>query len=715
MIRSVFILISILLFGNAFAQVTGHKFTASKATEGTGLHKETVWWISWDINADGLIGDNLEKGVSGTFTSPSGYIYNITLSEVQIYEIVSGVPHLRENEKLNSDKTTSWSGNSFPYGYKFDPAIKDVFSISNSINGHRANFKLKIEGKAPNRSVFETPKGIVIAGSESLAATEYYTLSSATGKIKVIDKYIHNNAWNSLNLTLESSSEGKTLKAIGGGDYMGDVMLYAEDTSEVSVELKGNGLQTIALGFIEELDYNDNLSATYGDAWHVMDTNFTSTYPANGITTVSKTTNKDDTTLIAKVVESNKYMKLGQEISSDNGPNRETLTNRTDLNSNLNNIGDRDDDVPETFNKINQSFPLRYTNETAQIGHINIWVDADKDGVFEPSENYTFLVNELLKKANNTLTVDEIKLKDKYLNYLKYITNTDCNSSFPDYKTVYRLTTCPYTNDQFYNIDLKIFNLTPGQEYEMRVRLSSVENLAATGYAPDGEVEDHHITILAIPNDITGTVFLDDNANIPDGVPLKDIDVTLRNTTLNTIVDTKKTATDGSFLFTQIPTGNYEVVVTSPIGKHHVSSTDAISPIDGKTNVIIGTSNVGNIDFGVYDEVCHKPARMDASINNTTKHGITSLITTTRNIPDKQTTGQWPIIHKGAWTSLESKSKGFVLNRVAAEPAASGGQVPQITKPVLGMVIYDTTNDCIKIYDGTTWKCFNKQSCPIYN
>lgn len=71
----------------------------------------------------------------------------------------------------------------------------------------------------------------------------------------------------------------------------------------------------------------------------------------------------------------------------------------------------------------------------------------------------------------------------------------------------------------------------------------------------------------------------------------------------------------------------------------------------------------------------------------------------------------WPGARKGAWMVLESKTKGFVLNRltdaqVAAIPAADLKE---------GMIVYNTTQNCLQVnIDGTStgWRCFNNQTCP---
>ncbi|MDO5616424.1 MAG: UDP-N-acetylglucosamine enolpyruvyl transferase [Cruoricaptor ignavus] len=73
----------------------------------------------------------------------------------------------------------------------------------------------------------------------------------------------------------------------------------------------------------------------------------------------------------------------------------------------------------------------------------------------------------------------------------------------------------------------------------------------------------------------------------------------------------------------------------------------------------------------------------------------------------------WPMARKGAHMVLESKTKGFVINRMAS---------PETTIPtanlVDGMMVYDTDDQCLKIYvkDENTptnsgWKCFKNQTC----
>lgn len=112
---------------------------------------------------------------------------------------------------------------------------------------------------------------------------------------------------------------------------------------------------------------------------------------------------------------------------------------------------------------------------------------------------------------------------------------------------------------------------------------------------------------------------------------------------------------------------------------------------------------------------CFRPANTDGN-TYPTKHGITAL---GRAGADN---GNWPMVRQSAWTALEAKTKGFVPNRVkfnvANKPVAEDGVTLVITTPVEGMIVYDTTNNCLKVYtskdDGATfdWYCMGTQTCP---
>lgn len=84
----------------------------------------------------------------------------------------------------------------------------------------------------------------------------------------------------------------------------------------------------------------------------------------------------------------------------------------------------------------------------------------------------------------------------------------------------------------------------------------------------------------------------------------------------------------------------------------------------------------------------------------------------------------WPMVRNGGWIALESKTKGFVVNRVAFSDADNDPATPEVPVGIIsdnfveGMMVYDTTNKCLKIYtvkNGGTdyaWYCVVTPACP---
>lgn len=56
---------------------------------------------------------------------------------------------------------------------------------------------------------------------------------------------------------------------------------------------------------------------------------------------------------------------------------------------------------------------------------------------------------------------------------------------------------------------------------------------------------------------------------------------------------------------------------------------------------------------------------------------------------------------------MDAKTKGLVINRLTT------AQISALA-PVKGMMAYDTDSNCLKIFDGTAWACYTKQTCDQY-
>ncbi|MCQ4142439.1 hypothetical protein [Chryseobacterium sp. EO14] len=92
-----------------------------------------------------------------------------------------------------------------------------------------------------------------------------------------------------------------------------------------------------------------------------------------------------------------------------------------------------------------------------------------------------------------------------------------------------------------------------------------------------------------------------------------------------------------------------------------------------------------------FKDTCTKPG--DFSITgNPSKVGITT----------QNPNNNWPKNIPNGFITLESKNKGFVITRV--------DNIASIADPKEGMLAYDIYDACVKLYNGTVWKCISK-SC----
>ncbi|MDR6919698.1 hypothetical protein [Chryseobacterium sp. 2987] len=69
-------------------------------------------------------------------------------------------------------------------------------------------------------------------------------------------------------------------------------------------------------------------------------------------------------------------------------------------------------------------------------------------------------------------------------------------------------------------------------------------------------------------------------------------------------------------------------------------------------------------------------------------------------------TDNWPTVRKSGHIALESNTQGLVITRI------SKANLGIISIPQEGMMVYDTTDKCLKIYSDGAWKCFSTPACP---
>lgn len=71
-----------------------------------------------------------------------------------------------------------------------------------------------------------------------------------------------------------------------------------------------------------------------------------------------------------------------------------------------------------------------------------------------------------------------------------------------------------------------------------------------------------------------------------------------------------------------------------------------------------------------------------------------------------QSSDNWPQSRKSGFIALESNKQGMVVTRIAKD------ELDNIDSPQEGMMVYDTTDKCLKIYSDDEWRCFTKPACP---
>lgn len=147
--------------------------------------------------------------------------------------------------------------------------------------------------------------------------------------------------------------------------------------------------------------------------------------------------------------------------------------------------------------------------------------------------------------------------------------------------------------------------------------------------------------------------------------------------------------------------------LTIPTGQ---SSIDVLIDI---TNQIFNTENFVSSIFELVvqpDNPCSEEAPLVSNeilLTNCgfcTQPGSTDPATefTQRGISDREGFEGWPQGVPNGFLAIESENQGFVITRVQ--------NVNDVPEPVEGMLVYEIDDECIKLYNGTTWNCIQR-SC----
>ena len=186
----------------------------------------------------------------------------------------------------------------------------------------------------------------------------------------------------------------------------------------------------------------------------------------------------------------------------------------------------------------------------------------------------------------------------------------------------------------------------------------------------------------------------------------------------------QSTGPTGVTVFCSTPSTSYQFTNTTPNGVWSTNTPGLINvSASGLVTTVAGASGTANVIYMVSSSsgcsttitttitigscACYNNPNTLAGSDTT--HGITLLKRAGGTTPSS-----WPMNRKSAYTVLESNTKGLVITRMTSDPLQSSAvnYIDKITNPQEGMIIYDTFTKCLKIYDGTNWKCYSNPACP---
>lgn len=194
---------------------------------------------------------------------------------------------------------------------------------------------------------------------------------------------------------------------------------------------------------------------------------------------------------------------------------------------------------------------------------------------------------------------------------------------------------------------------------------------------------------------VSGFVFNDSNAGVPDGLPYQNAIVSLRNSS-GTIIATTATNSSGYYLFSNILSGNYTIELTVPTNYQVVGNSEGTT--SNTMAITISNVPVEGMNFGIYRLPCVK-AGATGTPSSLSKVGIHTKV--------NQSIANWPENVPNGYLVMDASTKGFVVTHMTDAQR-------DLLSPVEGMLIYNTDQQCVQIYRGnspgtdarrTGWNC----------
>lgn len=440
--ESKFISFCLLLCFSSIQFVSAQYQGASFAKRGNGTYKNLIYWVNWDLDNNGRPGDDIANASVRTVNAPNGISYRITitkLSDPATTGLESYVPGQYGFDDMKTDynwykavptagsTVQSWPGNRYNFlaspisdAYENETdAHNSVVGIANKTSGQLVRFRITVSA-----SVGGTPisiPGMVIMGAESLGFgtnTEYEEFITNGAQWQAFDKVQNVVAGTSRATTflsranLPTPTTVRTYNPGSGGttptEGPGEMLWFSDGSTQIDVNLKGGGKQAVAVGFLSTSDYGD-APATFGSPAHILDASFNGGVPA-GTTAV-------DLSALALATKQQPKLTIGNTVDEDPSPYYSA-----NLLGDDNNTSD-DEDGMSNPNDVNilasnsQTVSVYVRNQLTTAATLYGWIDANRNGTFEPNEAATPVIIGGNTTTNHNLTFNLASILMPYTNY----------------------------------------------------------------------------------------------------------------------------------------------------------------------------------------------------------------------------------------------------------------------------------------------------------
>ena len=326
--------------------------TAQYATSGTGLYKNLIFWLNWDLNNNGLGGDVITNNTTRTFNIGNGVILSGTISNY------SGSP------QIQSYATGNWSGD------KLDDLYGGVNPIGISNTGSVVTYTITFN--ATRNGVPFTLPGLIVAEAEDLYGTAQYDEFTTSGNDwRLIDKNMPNY------VEATYSNNNKTIRLnrpTSTGSSDAGTGLYYTNVNTVNIST-GQG-QSMAYGVMFPVEYSD-APATYGVPMH-----FSLVPAVSGGTNPGTPVNVVGLSgmTLGTINFSNPSILLGSSLVIS--PAASPSVNATGITG--------EDAFPAGVKlysgSTSQNLTVPVKNTSGAPVTLYGWIDVDKDGIFETTE-----------------------------------------------------------------------------------------------------------------------------------------------------------------------------------------------------------------------------------------------------------------------------------------------------------------------------------------